>query len=1046
MMRSFSRRGSLELRLVLILLAFLLVAVAVGLGLDASIGTPLLLGLLLLQAVLVGGFFAWCVRRPLRAITTALREHAAGNPDAVAPVLACDEIGQFAISLNRALQALSDSELRLHAVVDAAADGILTFDEAGNVRTLNRAAKRMFGCYAEEMVGQPIKRFIPFSDAEEEAFRAVSSGGSCIMGAQKRLQARRKDGKPFPIEAAISRIRVGDDRVFIATVHDLSGRQKVEEAQRLQGLTFANISDSVILTDLEGRIIDWNPAAERLFGYSRAEALGQTTDMLRAGTSAIGLNAKIVERLRTHDRWVNELRYRRKDGSLGLCEMTVVPLQDERGETIATLRVGRDITERRRMEQHRAVKQAVTRILAESATGTEAITLLLQEIGDCLGYEVGFWWGVDAAAGVLRCVEAWQHPGTNAEAFLAVSQRTTFAPGQGLPGRLWQQRQLAGFADMSVDGRRRAVAEQVGLQGALALVVLLGNEVHGVFEFLTRQRQSPDDALLRLAAESGSQVGQFLQRKRVEDRLRLLESVVVNARDAVLITEVAPLDEPGPRLVYVNEAFTRMSGYSPEEVIGRSPRFLQGPHTDREQLDRIRAALQEWQPVQAELVNYRKDGAEFWVEMSIVPVADDSGWFSHFVAVARDVTERKRAEQALREAKEAAETASRAKSEFLANVSHEIRTPMNGILGVTGLLLDTPLQPQQREYLDVVKSSAHTLLAIINDLLDLAKIESGKLHLEIGTFTLDEALDDMLKALAVRATAKGLALTRAVAPEAAGALAGDARRLRQVVVNLVGNAIKFTECGSVHLHVGPAEEPAGEPLPVLHEHASTFRQLHFRVTDTGIGIPAAKQQTIFDPFEQADRSTTRKYGGTGLGLAIASRLVRLMGGRLWVESTEGQGSTFHFTAWFGQVDAPAPPPADAAPAVNAGPRALRILVAEDNQVNQMIAVRMLEKQGHRVKVVADGAQAVAAVQGEGFDLVLMDVQMPGMDGLEATAQIRESERGGARRLPIVAMTAHAMKGDRERCLDAGMDDYLTKPVDAEELYEVLERLAPRCTH
>ncbi len=738
------RRGSLELRLGLLLLAFAAAAAGVWLALVGD-GLAVLLALLAVQAVVIGGWFSWRVGRPLRGIAAALEKHAAGDDEALAPVLSADETGQLAASLNRTLQALGENELRLHAVVDAVADGILTFDEAGNLRTLNRAARRMFGCHGEEMVGQPVKRLVPFSDSDEAAFRAVSSG-SCIIGAQKRLQGWRKDGRPFPIEAAISRVRINGVRVFIATVHDLSRRQEAEEAQRLQALTFASISDSVLLTDLDGRIIAWNPAAERLFGYSSTEALGQTTSLFRAGDEREGRNTKIIERLKTQDRWISEVPFRRKDGSLGLCEMTIVPLRDEQGEGFATLHVGRDITER------------------------------------------------------------------------------------------------------------------------------------------------------------------------------------------------------------------------------------------------------------------------------------------------------KRAEQAMREAKEAAEAASRAKSELLANVSHEIRTPMNGILGVVELLLDTPLEAAQRQYLDLMKSSAQTLLGIINDLLDLAKIEAGKLPLEVRTFTLAEALDDMLKALTVRATAKGLALTREVALPATGPLAGDPLRLRQIVVNLVGNAIKFTERGSVTLHVALAGGAEGEPPAELREHAEVFQRLHFCVSDTGIGIPQEKQQAIFDPFEQADKSTTRKYGGTGLGLAIASRLVRLMGGRLWVESAEGQGSRFHFTAWFGQVAAAVPAPEPACPPrTGGGIRPLHVLVAEDNEVNQLVAVRLLERHGHRVTVVADGAQAVAAVQRESFDLVLMDVQMPQMDGLEATVQIRAAECGG-KRLPIVAMTAHAMKGDRERCLAAGMDEYLTKPVEAEELYEVLERL------
>ena len=397
--------------------------------------------------------------------------------------------------------------------------------------------------------------------------------------------------------------------------------------------------------------------------------------------------------------------------------------------------------------------------------------------------------------------------------------------------------------------------------------------------------------------------------------------------------------------------------------------------------------------------------------------------------VATRTTELRQANADLVAARDRAMDASRAKSDFLANMSHEIRTPMNGIIGMTDIVLDSPLSADQRDSLDAVKTSAASLLTILNDILDFSKVESGRLELESVPFALGETMAHILKPFSATASAKGLMLTLAVDDQIPPYVIGDPVRWRQIVSNLLGNALKFTGTGGVTVSLDPA--PAGEGRIGLH----------LRVTDTGIGIPPEKHAAIFEPFSQADGSTTRRFGGTGLGLSISMRLVALMGGRLWLDSAEGCGSTFHVLVEMGRssvasrlVTAPSTP----ARVVAMPARPLHVLLAEDNLVNQRVAVRLLDKRGHRVTVVDNGQAAVNAVIAGGIDVVLMDVQMPIMGGFEATAQIREYEREHGGHLRIVAMTAHALKGDRERCLAAGMDGYVAKPIDRAALLEAVE--------
>ena len=663
----------------------------------------------------------------------------------------------------------------------------------------------------------------------------------------------------------------------------------------------------------------------------------------------------------------------------------------------------------------------------------------------------------------------------------------------------------------------------------------------------------------------------FSARIQIEKRLaferNLLRTVVDNIPDSILAKD------SGGRYLVVNKAFAKLHGLeTPDQLLGKTAFDL----FPKERATALHAAdlevMRAAKPLQDERSVVDVEGNVRWILMSKVPLTNAYGEIVGIVGVNRDITQVKRHEAELQQAKEAAEAANLAKSEFLANMSHEIRTPMNGIIGMTELALETELTPEQQEYLSMVKTSADSLLTVINDILDFSKMEAGKLELDRSTFNLHESMEETTRTFGIWAGEKGLELMCDIRPDVPQMVIGDPTRVRQIIVNLLGNAIKFTDQGEVVLQVERKQEQDRNIL------------LHFTIRDTGIGISQDKQKLIFEAFAQADTSSTRNYGGTGLGLTISSRLVEMMGGRIWLESELGQGSMFHFTANFELLQAPLErqehkpevtlvgipvlvvddnptnrrileatllqwgmkpilaesgltalaalrqakeagnktllllldaqmpqmdgftlaekiaqdpelPKATVMMLTSGGQRGdaarcrelgisayltkpvrqwelreaiasvlgmnqqeseratlltrhtlretrrrLRVLLAEDSAINRELAVRILSKRGHTVVVASNGKQAVAALETQTFDVVLMDVQMPEMDGFEATAAIRQKEKTIGVHVPIIALTAHAMKGDRERCLAGGMDGYVSKPVQAEELIKAVEGL------
>jgi len=887
---------------------------------------------------------------------------------------------------------IAESERRFRWVVESLKEVIFRTDAAGRWTYLNPAWVDITGFAVEESLGQPSLNIIPADDREYATARFMSlvRGEREFVREETRYLTRDGGFRWVEIFASAEFDTSGRFIGTAGTLNDVTERRLALE-QLQEQLHFVQelievVPIPIYLKDVAGRYLRFNKAFEEFFAIQRESWLGKTAFDLLPGEAAAFHAAEDQRLLQKPGLQTYEAQVLSRDGTRRDAIYRKATLTKPDGSVAGLVGTITDITGRKAQEAVIKAAEARLRHITNTVPGA---------VFQC---EVGH--------GRIR--------------YTFLSERVSEICGLDREALL---------ADAELAIRQIIAADRARVAQAMLLAGMRREPWHDDYRVLMpggalrwmRGEINPEPEL----AADGSTVFTGIWQdvtvlKEADSRLREVTDDI-----PVAVYQYHLQVDGGHAFRFFSRGLERICGLGAEEAVADARRLFALIHPDERAA--LAASIAESARRQTRWsVDFRLlhkcSGEIVWIHGESQPKAmpDGSTLWNGYIA---DISEAKRASEELRRAKEDAEAANRAKSDFLANMSHEIRTPMNGVIGMTELALHTDLSAEQREYLEIVRSSSEALLTILNDILDFSKIEAGKLLIERIPFNLWRTVAETLKTLALRAHAKGLELVCDIAPEAPVFVLGDPGRLRQVLVNLVGNAIKFTEHGEVVLRVTPAAQAGDDAL------------VHFAISDSGIGIPAPKLATIFDPFAQEDSSITRKYGGTGLGLTISGRLVDMLGGRIWVDSEVGRGSTFHFTARFDR-DAQHLPPAQ-------GPTQLagrRVLVVDDNPVNRLVLVRTLEGAGAAVREAGSGEAALAelAAAGASFDLVLLDACMPGLDGFAAAEQILALPLCPAPSL--VMLSSAGAKGDGERCREIGFAAYLSKPVARDELLPALGRV------
>lgn len=1062
---------------------------------------------------------------------------------------------------------------RIRRIVNTSLDAVVIIAENGTVTEWNPKAESIFGWLRDEVLGQQLSDLIippRYRDAYENGLKQfLKTGEGAALNKRFNLSALRRSGEEFPVELTISPIRIGDVYEFSAFLRDVSEQfhaaENMAKSQRLAAMTLAEdatvarrqaeqVEERLNLAlqsaragtwnwDVGDDVITWDDHIPLLFGR-KTGTLPQLLDKFLAIVHPEDRDnvSRAVRRSVEEDvPYDTEYRVIWPDGSLHSLGARGKVYRDEQGKPLRMTGVCWDITDRKRSEQALAAVNAQLAGVLDASTQVAIIATDLNGLITVFNSGAQNLLGYSAEEMVGKLTPAVFHVMEEVQSREQALTRDLGYPVEGFEVFVAHAKQG------QFDRREWTYVRKDGSRFPVNLVVTAVRNAAGEIT-----------GFLGLAED-------ITERKQAEERFH---ATVEAAPTAMLV-----VDAEG-KILLVNRRVEQMFGYNRQELIGNLIEILvpernRAGHPEfRQQF--IHHSTSREMGTGLELFAVRKDGTEIPVKIGLSPIDTAEG--RAVICGVLDITDQKTTLAAIQQAKESAEASNRAKSSFLANMSHEIRTPMNGIIGMAQLLSQTELRAHQRDYLSTIDESAHILLRLLNDILDFSKIEAGKLELERTDFRISESVARATQMLVLRAADKGIEIAGRVAPEIPDYLVGDAGRVQQVLVNLLANAVKFTEVGEIYVNVN------------LESTASDKVRLHFSVSDTGIGIPRDKQDQIFHPFEQAEASTTRRFGGTGLGLTISRQLVEMMQGRMWVESELGCGSRFHFTAEFAvakdqhqrqpaelnslqdlsvlvvddnltnrrilsellqfwkmrpvlaesaesarraisksqeqrqpirmilldhhmpgedgfhfaesigeftkesqcpiiMISSGSSPvdadqcqrhgigrfmtkPVIASELLNevlrqfgqftkvrltqpdhvdaSGVQPLRVLLVEDNEINRRVALGLLSTRGHQTAVAENGQEAVNLISEQEFDVVLMDMQMPVMDGYDATIEIRKREHVSGGHIPIVAMTAEALKGDRERCLAVGMDDYVSKPIASAEMYRAIERFPALC--
>ncbi|NQT70906.1 MAG: PAS domain S-box protein [Desulfobacteraceae bacterium] len=906
----------------------------------------------------------------------------------------------------RTEEALRESEEKYRTILQSIQEGYFEMDLPGNLTFFNDPFYETFGYSRDELLGLNNRDYATPETAERmyQNFSEIYRTGNPSSAVEYEII--RKDGtiRILEISATLIKDSSGEPIGFRGVARDISERKQAEEALRESEAKYRTILQSIqegyFENDLAGNLTFFNDQFYEIFGYSRDELLGLNNRDYTTPETAKRMYQNFNEIYRTgKPSSIIEYEIIRKDGTINIVEISASLIKDSSGEPIGFRGVVRDISERKRVEE--AMRESEERYLSVMEAAPDPIIV----------------YDIDGMVTYLNPAFTGTFGWTMEE---SLGHRTYFVPEENVSEtkdaieRVFRGETIRSLAT------RRLTKDGGILDVQLSASMFMGRDGKPAGRIMILRDVTEREKMAAAMRES-------------EERYR---SLFEESIDAIC---VAGADG---KILDFNRAALDMWGYTREEMMRLG---APGLYFDPGNRSSFKQDIEKKGSVRDYEVRYRKkDGTLMECRESTILYRADDGSIIGYQGIIRDVTERNRMVVELRQAKEDAETANRSKTEFLASMSHEIRTPMNAIIGMADLLKETPLMPEQLQYVRVFSSAGENLLKIINDILDISKVEAGQLDLEQIDFDLVEIVEKTCEVVAMRAHEKGLDLAFHVMPDVPNYLVGDPVRLRQILINLIGNAIKFTAKGEVFLEV---KKQSSE----LTGKGAKDVELLFSVTDTGIGIPPEKRDLIFDSFTQADSSTTREYGGTGLGLTISKRLVKLMGGVIRVESEVDQGSTFAFTARF-QVQAEPkkfvqPPlvaakePAMGMPAAPEDLQPLNILLVEDVEDNRLLIQSYLKKTPYQIEIAENGVIAVEKFTSGKYDIVLMDIQMPVMDGYTATREIRAWERkqGVKKVTPIVALTAYATKEEEQKSVDAGCTAHLTKPIKKARLMEAIPK-------